>query len=163
MDRGGLPGAHEPDLSFLEVGFEIDVLHGDDGHQPRAWLRVLAHTYGAVTDTTSQRTADNGVLHIELRLAQARLRGLELRAGLIYLRLGCRGLTLSCLECSDVGGHGCGGLTARVAEVGQAFVGFGARGDQGLVTLYFLDRMRFARAGAFQLRLGLRDAGLLLE
>ena len=48
------------------------------------------------------------------------------------------------------------------SEVGELLVGLGAGGHQRLVTLHLLKRMHLVRAGALELRAGLRDPRLLL-
>src|SRR6185312_13278783 len=56
-----------------------------------------------------------------------------------------------------------GRLVASVLEVGETFGRLGTCRDQGLVTLYLLDGVRFSGARTLELCPGLLDVGVLLK
>src|ERR1700733_1826092 len=129
MDRGWLSGAHETYLGLLEVSLQVDVLYWHDGHESRTRLCILTNTHRSIADATVQRAAYDRIPRVELRLAEAGFGSLELRAGLLDLRLGGGGLALGGLQRRHIRRDRRGGLITRVDEVGEFLVRFGARRD----------------------------------
>ena len=89
INVGGLADLHVPQLCFLEVRRDPNVVKIDDFHHLLPNGNVLPHFDGAVGDDATYWRDDLGVLQIELRLIKRGLLGQNLRLRRISASANC--------------------------------------------------------------------------
>ncbi len=106
LDLRRLTLPHQAKLRFLEVRFQIKLLHGHDGHQAQARLHELADARGQIAHPPGDTRPYHHVADVALRRLKLGARALALRLRLGDLRLQTGDATLSALRgrplCRDV-------------------------------------------------------------